>query len=107
MSSDRGNMQENPFYSIGQKLKLFREEAGLTQVEASEHLGVTNTTISNWETGRKLPSTQNLDRICHVYRIPTSYLNHVFALVIMSKNELIKTVLEIMSESEPHGGPNG
>jgi transcriptional regulator with XRE-family HTH domain len=94
-----GNKQENPFIEIGLKLKSFREEAGYTQVEAAFHIGVTKTTISSWETGRKLPSTDNLNKICTVYRVPESYLTFLFSLVEMSKNELIKTLCEIMDES--------
>lgn len=103
MSRVRGIMQEPHFIEIGRKLKAFREEAGHTQTEAGILLGVTKTTISSWETGRKLPSEEHLEMMVRFYCIPHSYINFIISLINMSKNDLIKTLLEIMNESDPHG----
>lgn len=46
----------------GRALKGLREAAGLTQMVLSERLGVTQSTVSNVEGGRRLPSIELLDR---------------------------------------------
>lgn len=40
---------------IGQFLKELRKEKGITQAEFAETLGVTNRSISRWETGTNMP----------------------------------------------------
>ena len=40
-----------------------RKEAGLTQLELAEMLGVTNRAVSKWETGAGLPDTALLTRL--------------------------------------------
>lgn len=43
---------------IGKFLALLRREAGLTQEALGEKLGVTNKTVSRWETGSYLPDIE-------------------------------------------------
>lgn len=45
---------------IGQHLAALRRSAGMTQETLAEHIGVTNKTISRWETGRYLPDIEAL-----------------------------------------------
>lgn len=47
-----------------QNLRRLREEAGLTQVELSAMVGVTQTALSAWELGTAMPSVTNLLRLC-------------------------------------------
>lgn len=50
-------MDDKKFYErIGQKLKQYRKECGLTQEQAGEIVGITKSAIVNYETGiRKIP----------------------------------------------------
>ena len=41
--------------SIGKFIAALRKEKGLTQEQLGEKLGVTNKTVSRWETGTYLP----------------------------------------------------
>ena len=50
-------------------LKAARINAGLTQSEAAERIGVSVSTIKNWEAGKKFPSQPQIDKICEVYRV--------------------------------------
>jgi DNA-binding Xre family transcriptional regulator len=43
------------------KIALLREKAGLTQLELSRLVGVTESTIQNWESGRT--GTDHIDRV--------------------------------------------
>lgn len=48
---------------IMKKLSKFRRENKLSQEKLSEKLGVTRETLSNWETGKVIPSSKNLEAI--------------------------------------------
>lgn len=50
-------------YGLGDSIKHAREEKGLSQRELAEKLGVSDTIVSCWETGRKRPSADNLFRL--------------------------------------------
>lgn len=52
---------------MGQFLATLRKEQHLTQTELGEKLGVTNKTISRWETGTYLPPVDMLEQLSHLY----------------------------------------
>lgn len=52
---------------IGRKLKQLRKEKGLTQQIAAEKLGITRSTISNYEIGRRSPHLTDLQKIAELY----------------------------------------
>ena len=47
---------------IGKFLAELRKESGLTQEQLGEKLGVTNKTVSRWETGAYLPPRKSITR---------------------------------------------
>lgn len=51
-------------------LKACRINAGLTQVQLADAIGVTPLTISNWELGKTEPSLSCLRKISEVTQIP-------------------------------------
>lgn len=54
---------------LGDKLKNARIAAGLSQIEVSEHTGINNKTLSNYECGVSDPDTDNLRALCLLYKI--------------------------------------
>ena len=48
---------------IGSKIRQSRTEAGLTQEQAAEALGVSRQTISNWENERSYPDILSVLRM--------------------------------------------
>ena len=52
---------------IGQFLSALRKEKGLTQEQLGEKLGVTNKTVSRWETGNYLPPVEILQMLSDFY----------------------------------------
>lgn len=50
-------------------LKAARVNAGMTQTEAAEQLGVTKNTLSNWEVGRSAPTAPQVKRLVALYRV--------------------------------------
>jgi transcriptional regulator with XRE-family HTH domain len=48
---------------FGKKLKIIRKQAGLTQEQLAENIGVSIESISNMERGLHSPSFNNLEKI--------------------------------------------
>lgn len=48
------------------EIRTSRIEAGLTQAELAERFGVSQTTISSWETGKGIPSDEDLKVLGHI-----------------------------------------
>ena len=54
---------------IGSFLSQLRKEKGLTQERLGEQLGVSNKTVSRWETGTYLPPVEQLQLLSELYGI--------------------------------------
>ena len=54
---------------IGAFLSKLRKDQGMTQEQLGEKLGVTNKTISRWETGTYLPPVEMLQSLSEMYGI--------------------------------------
>lgn len=50
-------------------LRGARLERNLTQAQASQKIGVTKETISNWEKGRTAPTAPQLIKLCELYGV--------------------------------------
>lgn len=48
------------------KIRELRKAAGFTQVTFAEAMGVTQSTVSQWESGRVLPDTAKLPKLAEV-----------------------------------------
>lgn len=59
--------------SVGDKIKQLRTRKGLLQSDLADHLSVTNGAISNWETNRRLPSIEELKKICLFFDVPLDF----------------------------------
>ncbi|MDK6577114.1 helix-turn-helix transcriptional regulator, partial [Escherichia coli] len=56
----------------GLKIKAFREEAGLTQSELADYIGVAQVTVSAWERGVASPDAFSQRLVDQVLRYPPS-----------------------------------
>lgn len=55
-------------------LKAARVNSGLTQKEFAKELGVSNTTVNNWENGDTEPSLSQLREISRLSGIPMDFI---------------------------------
>lgn len=60
--------------SIGDIIKLFREYKGYSQEELAEVVGVTSSTISNYENNKTIPDVLTLRKIVVFLKIPLNYI---------------------------------
>ena len=56
-------------------LEAARVNAGYTQKEAAERLGVSNSTVCAWENGKSFPRADQIENICVLYGVPYDCLN--------------------------------
>src|SRR5271156_4069416 len=60
-------MENLPAVGLGQKLRLAREKAGLSQAEACRRAEVGESSLSEFENGRRDPSLAQLDALARSY----------------------------------------
>jgi transcriptional regulator with XRE-family HTH domain len=60
---------------IGDKIKELRIKKRLMQSDLANQLSVSNSTISHWEKGRRLPSLSELQRIADFFHVDLNYFN--------------------------------
>ena len=54
---------------IGGFLKELRKQNNMTQEQLGERIGVTNKTVSRWETGKYMPPIEHLKLLSDLYQI--------------------------------------
>ncbi|MDE7296804.1 MAG: helix-turn-helix domain-containing protein [Clostridia bacterium] len=60
--------------NIGNKIKMERTAKKLSQSELASALGITQDSISLWETGKRLPDTQYIILLCKFFEVSSDYL---------------------------------
>lgn len=68
-SATPANMQ-----TVGERIRIARQQLGLSQPAFARPLGVTTQSVNQWEKNRKTPSVDTLRKIRAVYGIPSEYL---------------------------------
>ena len=75
-------------YEIGIKLKALRKSKGLSQQDVADRFGVSRTTISNYEIGRRKPTIGELQNYAAFYGVGLEY----FGVANTTKDELLELV---------------
>ncbi|MGN0338679.1 MAG: helix-turn-helix domain-containing protein [Lachnospiraceae bacterium] len=60
--------------SVGGKIREARKEAGMTQGELAEKLGVYAKDICRWETEERMPSLQKFKELCMCLKVSADQL---------------------------------
>ncbi len=69
-------MQRRRNRSFEEKLRNLREDAGMTQEELADEIGVVEQTISAYESGQRLPRKSTMRKITDLFGISEDYLMH-------------------------------
>ena len=59
---------------LSEKLYQLRRQAGLSQEQTAERLGVSRQSVSKWESGQSVPEADKLAAISRLYGVTTDYL---------------------------------
>lgn len=60
--------------SFGSRLKGLRIENHISQKQVALDIGISTTTISQYESDRRFPNEETLKRLCIYYKISSDYL---------------------------------
>ena len=60
--------------TIGDRIRAARQARGLTQKELAKLCFTSQPSVAEWETNRRIPRTDTLQRIADVLRVKTSEL---------------------------------
>lgn len=71
---------------IGMKLRSLRMSRKLSQTEVAERIGYNRASLSNYETGRRLPNINELKKFAEFYGVGLDYFG------VASKDELIEVL---------------
>lgn len=56
------------------RVKALRKEARMSQAELAEKLHITQTSVSQWETGKSEPSIDVLTQMSEIFSVPVGYI---------------------------------
>lgn len=60
--------------NLGEKIRYYRKEAGMTQAELAEELQVSFQAVSSWERGQYMPDMEKLSQIATILKVSVSFL---------------------------------
>lgn len=59
---------------LGQRLRVARERAGMTQTEAAQFIDVTSAALNQYESGKRRVDALSLERLARLYGVPLRFL---------------------------------
>lgn len=77
-------------YSLGQKIRQYRQERGLTLEELAKRIGISYSFLSAIERNQKRPSLSTIRRIGEALNVPLSYLLAPTGSTVAEKLRLIR-----------------
>ena len=86
---------------IGRFISERRKNAGLTQMQLAEMLGITDRAVSKWETGRALPDSSIMLELCGILKITVNDLLSGEVIKVDNYNkETEKQLLNMVKDKE-------
>ena len=77
--------------TIGSNIKKLRRERDITQEQLAEHLHLTPSAISQWETDRVLPDIQYIPKLAHIFKVST---DEILGVNIQNCDEEIERIYQ-------------
>ncbi len=59
---------------IGQRIRDLRKQKRMSQTELAKLAGVSQTTVTAWETGKAEPSSSAVSKLADIFNVTTDYL---------------------------------
>ena len=59
---------------ISERLQELRKNAGLSQEQVAEMLGLSRQALSKWESGQGKPDIENIIKLSEIYHVSTDYI---------------------------------
>lgn len=86
--------------SLGNRIKFLREQKDINQSEFAKILGIANSTLSQYETGQRIPSDEIKLKIANYFKVTIDYLlgNSSESTTIESENQDISLIMTNLKE---------
>ena len=88
-------------YTFGNFLYSLRKNAGISQSQLADQLGVTNKAVSKWETGKSKPTTNTLRKMAALFGLSIDELlqirEHTHLRPKLTLRALLTEVMEFSS----------
>lgn len=86
---------------IGQKIKMLRNKANLTQAQLADELSIHTKHLCNIENGRKSITIALLDKLCGIFKKPHVYFFDFLDYEIEENNiKLINSILYMIQRTD-------
>lgn len=72
--------------TISKQIKYFRNKFSMTQAQLADKLDVSKQTVSNWETGIKLPRMGAIQKMSDIFGVPKSTI--IEGITVERKNDI-------------------
>lgn len=95
MTSEGEDNMSTPTIISKQIIKL-RNKQGWTQQQLAEKIGVSKQSVSNWETGEKVPRMGKIEEIASIFNVTVSY-------IVDGKSDAEKENIDIVKNLEEQG----
>ena len=84
---------------IGKFIAQRRKNAGLTQIQLAEKLGITDRAVSKWENGKAMPDSSIMLELCDLLKITVNDLLSGEAVTMENyKKELENNLIEMIKK---------
>jgi len=90
---------------VADRIRILREQKGLTQTDLAKQLGITRSSVNAWELGILVPSTQYIVELAQIFKVSTDYLlcvDHSATLSVAGLSEkdiqLIQSIIYHLKE---------
>ncbi|MDJ1088020.1 helix-turn-helix domain-containing protein [Macrococcoides caseolyticum] len=82
--------------TISKQIIKLRNKQGWTQQQLAEKIGVSKQSVSNWETGEKLPRMGKIEEMANIFNVTVSY-------IVDGKSDNEKENIDIVKNLEEQG----
>ena len=81
---------------VADRIKILREQKGLSQAELAKQLGITRSSVNAWELGISVPSTQYIVELASIFKVSTDYLLAVNTTATVSVQGLTEADVQVV-----------
>lgn len=87
---------------VAARIKLLREQRGMTQTELAKRLGITRSSVNAWEMGISVPSTQYIVELARLFKVSTDYLLGVASSATVNVSGLTEKDIQLVCALVEH-----
>ena len=84
--------------NIADKIRLLREQRGLTQTDLAKTLGISRSAVNSWEMSLSLPSLTNIVELAKIFHVSTDFLLSVSDKLLLDITDLSSDEKEIVTK---------